>query len=89
MEQSNHFVYILKCKDDTLYTGYTTDITRRIRAHEDGKGAKYTRGRSPFKLVYQAGCTSKSEAMQLEARIKKMSRKAKMKLIHDYVGGDT
>mgnify|MGYP001239098569 CR=1 FL=1 len=89
MGQSNHFVYILKCKDDTLYTGYTTDITRRIRAHEEGKGAKYTRGRSPFKLVYQVDCTSKSEAMQLEARIKKMSRKAKMQLIQDYAGGDT
>ena len=89
MEQSSHFVYILKCKDDTLYTGYTTDISRRIRAHEEGKGAKYTRGRSPFELVYQASCPSKSEAMQLEARIKKLSRKRKMQLIHEYAGGDT
>ncbi|WP_338079588.1 GIY-YIG nuclease family protein [Aquibacillus halophilus] len=52
MEKENrHFVYMLKCKDGTLYTGYTNDIRKRVRMHEQGKGAKYTKGRGPFKLV--------------------------------------
>lgn len=87
MEQTNHFVYILKCSDNTLYTGYTTDVSKRIRMHEQGKGAKYTRGRSPFELVFQASCSTKSDALQLEARIKKLSRKEKIKLVTDYARG--
>ncbi|MFD2656088.1 GIY-YIG nuclease family protein [Gracilibacillus thailandensis] len=76
-EKNNHFVYILKCKDETLYTGYTTDIERRMKMHEQGRGAKYTRGRAPFQLQYQQQCKTKSEAMQLEAKIKKLTRKQK------------
>ncbi|SFM51663.1 putative endonuclease [Gracilibacillus orientalis] len=82
-EKNNHYVYILKCKDETFYTGYTTDIDRRLKMHEQGKGAKYTRGRAPFHLKYQQQCQTKSEAMQLEAKIKKLSRKQKEILIKE------
>lgn len=83
MGENNHYVYILKCKDETLYTGYTTDIKRRIEMHENGKGAKYTRGRAPFQLKFQKCCASKSEALQLEASIKKLSKRNKMLLIKE------
>ncbi|UOQ49537.1 GIY-YIG nuclease family protein [Gracilibacillus caseinilyticus] len=83
MEERKHFVYILKCKDNTLYTGYTTNVKRRMRMHEDGKGAKYTRGRAPFQLAYQMQCETKSDALQLEAKIKRLSRKQKELLIKE------
>ncbi|MDX8047519.1 GIY-YIG nuclease family protein [Gracilibacillus sp. S3-1-1] len=76
-EKSNHYVYIVKCKDNTLYTGYTTNVERRLKMHEQGKGAKYTRGRGPLQLQYQQQCQTKSEALQLEASIKKLTRKEK------------
>jgi len=79
--ESKHIVYILHCKDDTLYTGYTTDLKRRITMHEQGKGAKYTRGRGPFKLVYREELDSKSQALQREIEIKKLQRADKIKLI--------
>ncbi len=82
-EKNNHYVYILKCKDDTLYTGYTTNINRRMKMHEQGKGAKYTRGRAPFELQFQFCCASKSEALQLEAKIKKFSKRQKMLFIKE------
>lgn len=78
-----HFTYVLQCKDGTLYTGYTTDIERRIKMHEQGKGAKYTRGRGPFKLLFQQACDSKSEALQLEATIKSYSRYEKLQFIKE------
>lgn len=82
--EPNHFVYILKCKDDTLYTGYTTDVENRLQVHESGKGAKYTRGRGPLKLVYVERFESKSEALQQEIKIKKLTRKDKLALISTY-----
>ncbi len=82
-----HFVYILKCKDASLYTGYTTNITRRLKMHESGKGAKYTRSRGPFELVFCRACASRSEALQLEAQIKKLSRKKKSELIQTELEG--
>ncbi|MFC4389294.1 GIY-YIG nuclease family protein [Gracilibacillus marinus] len=81
MAESKHYVYILRCKDATLYTGYTTNVERRVKMHQNGNGAKYTRGRGPFTVVFQKECESKSEALQLEARIKKLTRYHKMKLI--------
>jgi putative endonuclease len=78
---SNHFVYILQCKDNTLYTGYTIDIHRRIEDHHQGKGAKYTRGRGPFQLMYLETYDDKSIAMRREAEIKKLNRATKNKLI--------
>ncbi|SES23168.1 putative endonuclease [Gracilibacillus ureilyticus] len=82
-KSNNHFVYILECMDRTLYTGYTTNISRRLKMHSEGKGAKYTRGRGPLKLVYQSKCETKSEALQLEAKIKKLSKQEKIQLIHE------
>lgn len=79
----NHFVYILQCNDGTLYTGYTVDIERRIKLHETGKGAKYTRGRGPFKLLYEEGFSTKSAALQREYEIKGWTREKKLSLINE------
>lgn len=76
--------YILKCNDDSLYTGWTNDITHRLKMHNEGKGAKYTRGRGPVKLVYLEGFETKQEAMSREAKIKRLSRKEKLLLIETY-----
>lgn len=75
------FVYILRCGDDTLYTGSTDDISRRLAAHNSGKGAKYTRGRGPLELVYSEELPSHSEALKREIAIKRLSRPQKLKLI--------
>ena len=75
------YVYILECSDATYYTGYTTNVKNRLKTHNLGKGAKYTRARRPCKLVYVKECDSKSSAMKLEYRIKQMSRKEKGDLI--------
>lgn len=76
------YTYILKCKDNTLYTGVTTDTERRVGEHNDSKlGAKYTRSRRPVKLVYKKGFRTKIKAMQEEWRIKKLQRKDKLSLI--------
>lgn len=74
-------VYILQCADGTLYTGITDDLQRRLKAHEAGKGAKYTRGRGPLKLLYQENCTDHSAALRRELDIKKLRRAEKMDLI--------
>lgn len=76
------FVYILKCGDDTLYTGITTDISRRLSVHESGKGAKYTKGRGPLTLVYQEECLDRSMASKREIEIKALSRSDKENLIN-------
>jgi putative endonuclease len=76
-----NYVYILKCKDGTLYTGYTNNLERRIKTHNSGKGAKYTRCRLPVELVYSEAYETKSDAMKREYYIKQMSRENKMKLI--------
>jgi putative endonuclease len=75
-----HYVYMLKCKDDSLYTGYTTDVNRRLSMHEQGRGAKYTRGRGPFQVVYVEECTDKSLAMRREAAIKRLTTAQKREL---------
>ncbi|WP_416148103.1 GIY-YIG nuclease family protein [Salipaludibacillus sp. HK11] len=81
MSVKNHYVYMLRCKDETFYTGYTIDVKRRLKVHEDDKGAKYTRGRGPFSLVYEEHLETKSEALRREIVIKRMSRKQKETLI--------
>ncbi len=75
------FVYIIKCSDETLYTGYAVDLDERIKQHNLGKGAKYTRGRLPVTLCYHETYASVSEAMQRENEIKKLTRKQKFRLI--------
>lgn len=78
-----NFVYILECKDGTLYTGWTTNLNRRLKEHNSGKGARYTKGRHPVKLVYFEKYLSKAEAMKREYQIKKMTKHKKIKLIMD------
>ncbi len=75
-------VYILRCKDDTLYTGITDDLHKRLKAHNDGKGAKYTRGRSPLELCYSEFCPDKSTALRREIAIKRLTRQEKIILIN-------
>lgn len=76
-----NYVYILLCKDNTLYTGWTNSLEKRIKTHNNGKGAKYTRGRLPVELVYFEEFLTKSEALKRECEIKKMTREQKNKLI--------
>ena len=73
-------VYILQCGDGTLYTGITNDLKKRLAAHRNGTGAKYTRGRGPLKLLYKETRKTKSRALKREAAIKKMSRAAKIEI---------
>jgi putative endonuclease len=73
-------VYIIRCSDDTLYTGITNDLARRIDQHNKGKGSKYTRGRGPVALVKSFECANKSEALKLEYQIKQLSPQEKLKL---------
>ncbi|WP_158738768.1 GIY-YIG nuclease family protein [Alteribacillus sp. YIM 98480] len=80
MKDAKHYVYMLQCGDGTFYIGYTPDIERRLTMHEKGKGAKYTRGRGPFRLVYKKAFSTKKEAMQAEYLMKKMDRKEKKAL---------
>lgn len=75
-----HHVYIVRCADDTLYTGYTTDVSRRIDEHNAGDGSKYTRGRAPVELVHTEEYPSRSAAQAREAEIKAMRREAKLEL---------
>ena len=75
------FTYIIKCSDNTLYTGLTYNIDHRVAVHNSGKGAAYTRGRRPVKLVYSEKFSKYSEAAQREYAIKKLTRKQKEKLI--------
>ena len=78
----NWTVYIIRCDDDTLYTGVTTDVERRFREHRDlPAGAKYFNGRKPLEVVYREGGHSRSSAAQREAAIKKFSRAEKLELI--------
>lgn len=76
--------YILKCSDNSLYTGWTNDIEHRLKMHNEGKGAKYTRGRGPVELVYLEEFETKREAMSREAKIKRLTRKEKLLLIETY-----
>lgn len=80
MEQTWH-LYILRCKDGSLYTGITTDVEKRLEAHKSGKGAKYTRGRRPLELVYREECGSHSDALKRELAVKALTREQKQTLI--------
>ena len=80
-EDKRWFVYLLRCKDDTLYCGITDDVQRRLEMHRSGKGAKYTRGRGPLELIYTEELSSRSDALKREAFIKQLSRKEKLTLI--------
>jgi len=75
-----HYVYVLRCADDTFYTGYTTDVERRVEEHQAGQGAKYTRGRTPVELLHVESYETRSEAMSREYEIKQLSRADKRQL---------
>jgi putative endonuclease len=81
MADTDHYVYVLRCADDTLYTGYTTDPARRTAEHDAGEGAKYTRGRTPVELVHVERFDTKSGAMSREYAIKQLSRGEKERLV--------
>ncbi len=76
-----YYVYILKCNDNTLYTGYTNDLCKRENAHNAGIAAKYTRVRLPVSIVYSEEYATRSDAMKREAAIKKLTRSEKLALI--------
>ena len=76
------FVYIVKCSDNTCYTGVTNNIEKRIEAHNSGKGSKYTKARIPVTLVWMSESKEKSEAFILEYKIKQLTRKQKLEMIH-------
>lgn len=76
-----NYTYIVRCSDGTLYTGWTNNLEKRIKAHNDKKGAKYTKTRTPVELVYYEEFETKEEAMSREYAIKHLSRKAKEELI--------
>ena len=83
-KKTKHYIYILECSDRTLYTGYTNDLEKRLKAHNGGKGAKYTKTRLPAKLVYHEEFEDKNEAMKREWFIKhKLTREDKLKLIKE------
>lgn len=78
-----NYTYMVKCSDGTLYTGWTTDLEHRVKAHNDGEGAKYTRSRRPVELVYYEEYATKVEVMKREYSIKQLTRKQKEKLIEN------
>lgn len=82
-----YFTYILRCNDGTLYCGYTTDLDKRLKTHNKGEGAKYTKSRLPVELVYFEELETKSLAMKRECQIKKLTRGEKLKLINKNENG--
>lgn len=79
----SHYVYIVRCSDSSLYTGYTTDVERRVAEHNAGAGAKYTKPRTPVELCHTESFSTRSEAMSREYEIKQLSRDEKRALISD------
>lgn len=79
------FIYILRCCDGSLYTGYTNDVEARVAKHQAGEAAKYTRAKRPVELVYQESFETKSEAMRREAAIKQLHKQAKEEMIRTAV----
>ena len=77
-------VYMLKCKDDTIYTGMSNNIEKRLKTHSIGNGSKYIRARLPFKLIYKEHCISRSNALKRELEIKKLTKKNKELLVKLY-----
>ena len=82
--ESVWYLYILRCKDDSFYTGITTDVEKRLEVHRSGKGAKYTRGRGPLELVYREECGTHSDALKRELQIKAFTREEKQKLVEAF-----
>ena len=85
---SRHVVYVLECEDGTYYTGYTTDLERRLAEHNAGEGAKYTRPRTPVTVVHRERFETRSAAMSREYEIKQLTRTKKERLVDDSVTAD-
>lgn len=83
-----YYVYLLKCSDGTLYCGYTNDLEKRVKTHNAGLGAKYTRSRLPVELLYSERYDEKSDALKREYFIKHLKRKDKLNLIEEFYKGD-
>ena len=83
-QHQGNYTYIVKCSDETLYTGWTNNLKKRLEAHNSGKGAKYTKNRRPVELVYFEEYDTKQEAMKKEYAIKQLSRQKKLALIHSH-----
>lgn len=81
--KGGHYVYIVECRDGTLYTGYTVDVKKRVAEHNAGKAAKYTRGRTPVIIRYVEKGESRSWGLKREKAIKRLSRKQKLQLIQE------
>lgn len=79
MENDKHYFYVLECRDHTYYAGYTNNLEHRVKMHNEGKGAKYTRGRTPVELIYYETFDTKTEAMKAEYHFKQLTRKDKEK----------
>jgi putative endonuclease len=86
MENEQHYFYVLTCRDGSFYGGYTNNLERRIKLHNEGKGAKYTRGRGPVTLTYFQRFSTKVEAMRAEYQFKHLSRKQKMEFLVKEIG---
>lgn len=80
-EPEGNYTYILRCRDGSLYTGWTRDLSRRVAAHNAGRGGKYTRSHRPVMLVYAECFATRAEAMRREVQIKRLSRAEKLRLI--------
>ena len=83
-----HYTYMVQCRDGSLYTGYTTDVIRRTKEHNAGKGAKYTRSRRPVELVYYEEYDRKTDAMAREYDLKQLTREDKLKLVKEFHRGE-
>ena len=83
-QHQGNYTYIVKCSDETLYTGWTNNLKKRLEAHNSGQGAKYTKNRRPVELVYFEEYDTKQEAMKREYAIKQLSRQKKLALIHSH-----
>lgn len=87
MEASDHYFYVLLCRDGSLYAGYTNNLDRRLKMHNEGKGAKYTRGRGPVELVYSKAFDDKRDALKAEYEFKQWTRKKKEDFLIREMGG--
>lgn len=86
MENNDHFFYVLTCRDGSFYGGYTNNLERRVKLHNEGKGAKYTRSRGPVELTYFKKYETKAEAMRAEYYFKKLPRKKKLEFLMKETG---
>jgi len=86
METIKHYFYVLLCRDNTYYAGYTNNLEKRLKTHNEGKGAKYTRARLPVQLIYKEVFTDKSQALKAEYAFKQLSRKEKESYMRKEIG---